>query len=70
MNRTDCETEKLSSRTVGLIALPFALVLGFLGSLVLPLVGLFFSMPLFLFSFTLMAAPESRACRILLQRDY
>ena len=69
MNRTDCETEKLSSRTVGLITLPFALALGFLGSLVLPLVGLFFSLPLFLFSFALIAAPESKACKILLQRD-
>jgi hypothetical protein len=69
MNRTNCETEKLSRRTVGLITLPFALALGFLGALVLPLVGLFFSIPLFLFSFALIMAPESRACKILLQHD-
>lgn len=69
MNRTDCETEKFSSRTVGLITLPFALALGFLGSLILPVVGLFFSLPLFLFSLALMMAPESRACKILLQRN-
>ncbi|MFH1985234.1 MAG: hypothetical protein ABIL58_25635 [Pseudomonadota bacterium] len=69
MNRIECETEKFSSRTVGLVVLPFALALGFLGALVLPLVGLFFSMPLFLFSFAMMAAPESRACKILLKRN-
>jgi len=69
MDRINCETEKFSSRTVGLLTLPFALALGFLGSLILPLVGLFFSIPLFLFSFALMAAPESSACRILLKRN-
>jgi MFS superfamily sulfate permease-like transporter len=69
MNQIACETEKISSRTVGLIALPFALALGFLGALVLPLVGLFFSIPLFLFSFALMAAPEPSACKVLLKRE-
>lgn len=69
MNRRDCETEKLSSRTIGLFILPLALALGFLGFLILPVVGLFFSLPLFILAIVFMAAPESKTCKFLLRRD-
>jgi len=69
MNRLDCETEKISSRTIGLFLLPLALGLAFIGFLILPLVGLFFSIPLFILAVTFLAAPESKVCRVLLQRD-
>ena len=69
MNKLDCETEKLSSRTVGLLIMPFALALGFLGFLILPVVGLFFSVPLFLLSIAFLVAPESKVCRLILSRD-
>ena len=69
MNRTDCEIEKFSSRTVGFFTLPFALILGFLGSLIVPLVGLVFSIPILLLSLTLIAAPQSKACKLLLKGD-
>ena len=69
MNKIHCDTEKFSSRALGFATLPFALALGFLGALVLPVVGLFFSAPLLLFSIALMVAPESRACKVLLQRN-
>ena len=69
MNKLDCETEKLSSRTVGLLIMPFALALGFLGFLILPVVGLFFSVPLFLLSIAFLVAPDSRVCRLILSRD-
>ena len=68
MNRKDCETEKFSSRTVGVILLPVALVLGFLGALILPVVGFFFSVPLFILAFMFILAPESKTCRLLLKR--
>ena len=69
MNKMDCETEKLSSRTIGLILLPLAFALAFIGFLILPMVGLFFSIPLFILAITFLAAPESKVCKILLQRD-
>ena len=65
MNRQDCINEKWSSRTIGLITLPLALALGFLGFLILPVVGLFFAVPLFILSFAFIAAPESKVCQFI-----
>ncbi len=68
MNRQDCVNEKWSSRTIGLIVLPLALALGFLGFLILPVVGLFFAVPLFILSFVFIAAPQSKVCRLILRK--
>ena len=69
MNRQDCVTEKWSSRTIGLIILPLAIALGALGFLILPVVGLFFAVPLFILSFVFLAAPESKVCRLILRKE-
>ena len=69
MNKQDCVSEKWSSRTIGLIILPLALALGFLGFLILPVVGLFFAVPLFILSFFFIVAPESKVCRLILRKD-
>jgi hypothetical protein len=69
MNKQDCVTEKWSSRTVGLIILPLAIALGFLGFLILPVVGLFFAVPLFILAFVFLAAPESKVCRLILRKE-
>jgi hypothetical protein len=69
MKREDCVSEKWSSRTIGLIILPLALALGFLGFLILPVVGIFFSIPLFVLSFVFIAAPESKVCRLILRKE-
>jgi len=69
MNKIDCITEKFSSRVIGMILLPLALALGFLGFLIVPVVGLIFSVPLFILSFTFIAAPESKVCRFILKKD-
>ena len=69
MNQVDCLTEKLSSRVVGFILLPLALALAFLGFLILPVVGLIFSVPLFILAFTFIAAPESKVCRFLMKKE-
>jgi hypothetical protein len=45
MDKISCITEKYSSRVIGLIILPLALALGFLGFLIVPVVGLIFSVP-------------------------
>jgi hypothetical protein len=52
-----------------LIILPLALALGFLGFLILPVVGLFFAVPLFILSFFFIAAPESKVCRLILRKE-
>jgi hypothetical protein len=69
MNKQDCVTDKWSSRTIGLIMLPLAFALGFLGFLILPVVGLFFSIPLFMLAFMFLAAPESKVCRLILRKE-
>ena len=52
-----------------LIILPLALALVFLGFLILPVVGLFFSIPLFILAFMFLAAPESKVCRLILRKE-
>ena len=69
MNRQACVSEKWSSRTIGLLILPLALALGFLGFLILPVVGLFFAVPLFILSAVFIAAPESEVCRLILRKE-
>ena len=69
MNKQECVSEKWSSRTIGLILLPIALALGFLGFLILPVVGVFFSIPLFLLAVVFLAAPESKVCRLILRKQ-
>lgn len=69
MNKQECVNEKWSSRTIGLIILPLAIALGLLGFLILPVVGLFFAVPLFILSFAFLAAPESRVCRLILRKQ-
>jgi len=68
MNRKDCVNEKWSSRTMGLIVLPMAMALGFIGFLILPVVGVFFAVPLFILAFFFLAAPESKVCRMILRK--
>ncbi|BBO77537.1 hypothetical protein DSCW_49540 [Desulfosarcina widdelii] len=68
MNKQDCVNEKWSSRTMGLIVLPLALALGSIGFLILPVVGIFFAVPLFILSFFFLAAPDSKVCRLILRK--
>ena len=46
MDRTDCLRDKLSSRTVGFILLGFSLIIAFAGFLIVPVLGVFFALPL------------------------
>jgi hypothetical protein len=66
MNKNDCISEKVSSRTVGIIILPLALFIGFIGALIVPVLGLFFAVPLLVLSGVFIAAPESKVCRLIL----
>jgi len=68
MNKMDCLREKISSRMVGFILLPFALIIAFAGFMVLPVIGLFFSLPVIALSIILIAAPESKVCRLITKK--
>jgi hypothetical protein len=65
MDRTDCLRDKLSSRTVGFILLGFSLIIAFAGFLIVPVLGVFFAMPLLVLAGVFIAAPESKVCRLI-----
>lgn len=69
MNKNKCVTEKNSSRVMGFVILPLGLVLAFAGSLFLSIFGLFLALPFFLFAGVLIAAPESRECKLLIGNE-
>lgn len=68
MNKVDCFSAKMSSRTLGFVLLPFALFLAFIGGIVLPVLGFFFALPLLVMSGVLLFAPESKACRLITEK--
>ena len=65
MDRTDCLRDKLSSRTVGFIILGFSLIIAFAGFLIVPVLGVFFALPLLILAGVFIAAPESKVCRLI-----
>ena len=69
MNKSDCLSEKISSRTIGLLILPLALILGFIGFVIVPVLGVFFALPLFVLSGAFIFAPESRVCKLILRKE-
>lgn len=67
MNKNDCIKNRWSLRSIGQAVLPFALAIGVLGFLIVPISGVLFSLPLLVISFALIAVQESRECRLLMQ---
>ena len=68
MNQNDCRNVKLSSRAVGTLILFSSLLLFAVGMIVIPLAGGLFAIPLLLLGIGMIAAPDSRACRLILNR--
>ena len=68
MNKIECLSEKISARALGVFLLPFTIFLGFIGGLILPVVGFFFALPLVILSGALLFAPESKACRLITEK--
>jgi len=68
MNKIECFSAKMSSRTLGVFILPFALFLALVGGIVLPVIGFFFALPLLVMSGVLLLAPESKACRLITEK--
>ncbi len=68
MDKIDCLRDKLSSRMVGTILLVFALIVAFAGFLIVPVLGLFFALPLLALAAIFIAAPESKVCRLITKK--
>ena len=66
MNQIKCAAEKMSLRTLGLILLPFVLFFTVVANIMLPFLGLFLAIPLFILTGVLIAAPRSKTCQLLL----
>ena len=69
MNQTNCEKERISSRTLGLILLPVGLLLIVAGVLLVPVLGFFFAIPILILSGLLLAAPQSKVCKLITGRS-
>jgi hypothetical protein len=65
-NKTDCRNERVSSKTVGIAFIIVSLLLLTVGLVVLPVVGFIFAVPLLVVGIGLIAAPESKACRLIM----
>jgi hypothetical protein len=50
---------------MGVVILPFGLILAFASFFFLPVFGLIFALPILLFAGLLIAAPESKVCKLL-----
>lgn len=66
MNRIKCAAEKLSLRTLGFILLPIVVFFTVVANIILPVVGFFLALPLFILVGVLIAAPRSKTCELLL----
>lgn len=68
MSDTECFYDKVSSRTVGTVIFALSLLLAIIGSIVLPVFGFFFALPLMVLAAVFVLAPDSKACRLLSSR--
>jgi len=68
MNNTECFYDKVSSRMVGVIVFTLSLLLAVIGTIILPVFGFFFALPLIVLSAVFIFAPDSKACRLLSSR--
>jgi hypothetical protein len=66
MNKNDCQKESISNKTVGIVVIAVSLLLLVVGLVVLPVVGFIFAAPLLVFGVALIMAPESKACRLIM----
>jgi hypothetical protein len=66
MNKTDCKNERISSKTVGVMIIAASTLLLGVGLVILPVVGFIFAIPLLALGIGMIAAPESKVCRLIM----
>jgi hypothetical protein len=64
MNKNDCERERFSSRSIGMMIIGVSLLLFVVGLIILPVLGFVFAVPLLIFGVTMLLAPESKVCQM------
>ncbi len=68
MNKNECQNERLSSRTVGIIIIVASLLLFAIGSVIIPVVGSLFAIPFLILGIGMIAAPDSKACKLVMDK--
>ena len=66
MSKLKCAAEKMTLKTLGFIFLPFVIFFVVLANIVLPVVGMFFALPLIILNVLFIVAPKSKTCQLLL----
>ena len=67
MDKNDCQNERLSARSIGILVIIASLLLLTIGLIVLPIVGFIFAIPLLVLGIGMMAAPESKTCQLIIE---
>lgn len=65
MNKTDCQYERLSNITVGSVLLGLGLLSTLVGALIVPVIGLIFTVPIVVIGVIFLLSPRSKACSII-----
>jgi hypothetical protein len=68
MNLNECKQERFSSKTIGLVFLVASVLLFVVGLMIVPVVGIIFAVPLLILGVTMLAAPESKTCRMIREK--
>lgn len=68
MNKNECESQRFSSRMVGIIIIIASLLLFAIGSVLIPVVGSLFAIPLLILGIVMVAAPDSKTCQLVLTK--
>jgi hypothetical protein len=67
MDANECRQERFSSRTIGFLFLGLSAALLVVGLVIVPVIGFIFALPTVILGIVMLAAPESRACRLIRQ---
>jgi len=65
MDANECRQERFSTRTLGFFVLAFSMLLFLVGLVILPVFGFVFAIPILILAVLMIAAPESKACRLI-----
>jgi hypothetical protein len=65
MDKIKCAAEKLTLRALGFILIPFVLFFVIVSNIVLPVFGLFISLPVIILNAVFLIAPKSKTCQLL-----
>ncbi len=68
MDRTDCQNERFSSKTVGIVFIVLSILLLTIGLVILPVVGFVFAVPLLMLGIGMIMSPESKTCQLIMNR--